>query len=106
MLYDLLQNFTLIKKKTICLVLRSKIDYTKSMEEAHKLSLAINAALATHDKKVRPNAGGRKTPKRGEGYLSRIGAQVARSCVGEIACYPPGLLAFKQCLPALGKRQR
>lgn len=37
---------------------KPKIDYTKSMEEALKLSQKINEALAKHDKKVRPNAGG------------------------------------------------
>lgn len=40
--------------------LRTKIDYTKSMEDAMKLSQKINDALAAHDKKVRPNAGGKK----------------------------------------------
>lgn len=38
---------------------RPKIDYTKSVEEALKLSQKINEALAKHDKKVRPNAGGK-----------------------------------------------
>ncbi|XP_073239656.1 gamma-aminobutyric acid receptor subunit beta-2-like [Porites lutea] len=33
-------------------------DYAKSMELALKLSQKINEALAVHDKKVRPNAGG------------------------------------------------
>ena len=38
---------------------RARIDYTKSMEEALKLSQKINEALSKHDKKVRPNAGGK-----------------------------------------------
>ncbi|XP_068746968.1 gamma-aminobutyric acid receptor subunit beta-2-like [Montipora capricornis] len=37
---------------------KPKVDYTKSMEEALKLSQKINEALSVHDKKVRPNAGG------------------------------------------------
>lgn len=39
---------------------RSLKYYEKSMEEALQLANKINAALAVHDKKVRPNAGGEK----------------------------------------------
>jgi len=34
-------------------------DYKKSMEEALNLSRKINEALTAHDKKLRPNAGGK-----------------------------------------------
>ncbi|XP_015753471.1 PREDICTED: gamma-aminobutyric acid receptor subunit beta-2-like [Acropora digitifera] len=48
-----------IKKSDEAQEERTKIDYTKSMADAMKLSQKINDALAAHDKKVRPNAGGR-----------------------------------------------
>lgn len=34
-------------------------EYAESMEEAKNLSDFINNAIKTHDKKVRPNAGGK-----------------------------------------------
>ena len=38
---------------------RPLTDYRKSMEEALNLSRKINEALTVHDKKLRPNAGGK-----------------------------------------------